>query len=387
MTYHQVLVSKELGGAGLIALRIADELQRLSQAASVWIPGDGAAANKARRLGLNVRLYDAALLSGTVSKWQAAVGNFRLLRQLPYRTHGIVHIHSPYAYRSLLGSMLLSRLRSVVHVHLDEGPDGLRWAFRHPPDLIVTCATYLVDKVREVLPQKYQARQWIEPVPNAIDTRKFVPGDKRAAKHKIGAPADIPLILMLANLAPHKGQETAIRAVASLKQQGIPVVCWLAGVERGGSKSYSQRLQSLIGALDLGDRVQLLGQRDDADELLRAADFFLLPSTNEGLPLSILEAQATKVPVLAAPTAGIPEVVSDGETGFLIPASDAQGYAHRLRFLLEHPAESRRVAEQAYRRTISELSWGPHCERLLGLYDSLTDRDRARRRRRRLGVV
>ena len=214
-----------------------------------------------------------------------------------------------------------------------------------------------------------------------MDIRKFAPSDKWAAKQRVGAPANAPLILMLANLAPHKGQETAIRAVASLKQQGIPVVCWLAGVERGGSKSYSQRLQSLIGALDLGDRVQLLGQRADADELLRAADFFLLPSTNEGLPLSILEAQATKVPVLAAPTAGIPEVVSDGETGFLIPADDAHGYANRLRSLLQDSAEYRRVAEQAYTRTISEQSWGPHCEHLLSLYDSLTDRDGVRRSR------
>ena len=81
----------------------------------------------------------------------------------------------------------------------------------------------------------------------------------------------------------------------------------------------------------MGECVRLLGQRDDANVLLRAADFFLLPSTNEGLPLSILEAQATKVPVLAAPTAGIPEIVRDAETGFLIPATDAPGYAHRIR--------------------------------------------------------
>jgi len=366
----------------MIALRIAEELRRRSRAVRVWVPGDGAAMREARRLGLDVAPYSAALLSSDRSRWETVVGNLRLFRELSWAGRGLVHVHSPYVYRALVPSLQLSGMPSVVHVQIEDETEGLRWAFRRPPDLTITCARFLMDRVRQALPPPRREQQRIETLPNAVDIRKFVPGDKRAAKHKVGAPADIPLILMLANLAPHKGQETAIRAVASLKQQGIPVVCWLAGVERGGSKSYSQRLQSLIGALDLGDRVQLLGQRADADELLRAADFFLLPSTNEGLPLSILEAQATKVPVLAAPTAGIPEVVSDGETGFLIPASDAQGYADRLRSLLQDSAEYRRVAEQAYTRTISELSWGPHCEHLLSLYDSLTNRDGVRRSRR-----
>jgi len=141
-------------------------------------------------------------------------------------------------------------------------------------------------------------------------------------------------------------------------------------------------LKTLIEELGVGDRIRLLGYRDDVAELLRAADFFLLPSTREGLPRSILEAQATKVPVLAAPTAGIPEVVIDGETGFLIEADDAPGYAHRIRSVLENPALCQRVVEQAYGQTRNEFSWQVHCERILSLYDSLTDRDGVRRSRR-----
>ena len=153
----------------------------------------------------------------------------------------------------------------------------------------------------------------------------------------------MPLVLMVANLAPHKGQETAIRAMAILKKAGINVACWLAGVERRGEGDYTTRLQELCNELGVADRIRFLGHREDVPDLLRAADIFLLPSTSEGLPLSVLEAQATKVPVLAAPTAGIPEVITDGETGFLIPAEDAVGYAQRIESLLNCPGIHHRV--------------------------------------------
>jgi glycosyltransferase involved in cell wall biosynthesis len=378
MIYHQVLVSKELGGAGLFALRIADGLRRRSRPAPVWVPGEGAAAREARRLGLDVRGYDAGLISGTQPRWRAAIDNLGLARGLRLGGPGLVHVHSPSAYRLLLPGMLLTGLRRVAHVQIDEAPEGLRWAFRRPPELIITCARYLVEAVRRALPRSVRDRQWIEAVPNAVDARRFRPGDKREARHQVGAPAETPLALMLANLAPHKGQETAIRAVAILKEAGVLLHCWLAGVERGGETTYTAHLSALIAELGVGDRVRLLGQRDDPDRLLRAADVFLLPSTREGLPLSILEAQATKVPVLAAPTAGIPEVVADDETGFLIAAGDAPGYARRIRSLLESPGLSHRVAERAHAQAAGELSWEAHCGRILELYQALLDRGRHR---------
>src|SRR5262249_39146420 len=86
------------------------------------------------------------------------------------------------------------------------------------------------------------------------------------------------------------------------------------------NRDYTTRLQDLCNELGVADRIRFLGHREDVPDLLRAADIFFLPSTSEGLPLSVLEAQATKVPVLAAATAGIPEVITDGETAFLIPA-------------------------------------------------------------------
>ncbi len=369
--YHQFLVSRDLGGAGLVALHLAKFLAAAGREAPVWAPGPGPAWDEAERLGLTVRGFDlqSAL---SPSAWAAARANWRAWRGLRGGP-GLVHVHSPAAYGALRHALGWSGLRRVAHVQIEEGPGLLRWAFAAPPDLIITCARFLVSAVRQALPEHLRERQRVVAVPNAVDTAKFAPGDRAGAKRKVGAPAGAPLALMLANLAPHKGQETAVRAVAALKARGVEVHLWLAGTERGGAGAYTARLRALVGEAGVADRVHLLGQCRDTPDLLRAADFFLLPSTCEGLPLSVLEAQATRVPVLAAPTAGVPEVVRDGETGFLIAAGDAEGYAARVERLLADRALAGRVAEAAYGCVTREYNWAAYCRRVTELYDEVLE--------------
>ena len=372
MKFHQFLVSRDIGGAGLVALDFAKILCAQGIESPVWIPGTGPAWTQAEGRGLQVESYDLASASSR-SNIKAAGVNWQVWSRLRKTGPGLVHVHSPHAYGALRRGLGYSGLKQVVHVQIEEEQEGLRWALKSPPDLIITCAQFLVDQVRQALPEHRRDRQRIAAVPNAVDTAKYFPADKREAKRKVGAPFALPMCLMLANLAPHKGQETAIRTAALLKARGITVHFWLAGTERGGSGAYTERLHALIAELGVADRVCLLGQRGDAPDLLRAADFFLLPSTCEGLPLSILEAQATKVPVLAAPTAGIPEVICDGTTGFLIPAGDAAGYAGQLETLLANPSLADRVAEAAFLHTTREHNWTAYCRHVVELYEEVLE--------------
>jgi glycosyltransferase involved in cell wall biosynthesis len=320
--------------------------------------------------GLAWRAYDLDVL--TTGSFRRALSWLSLALQLR-RRGGLAHVHNPGVYRLLLPALRLAGLRTVVHVQIDTNPEEFRWALRSPPDLILTCARYMISPIRAALGASGEKVR-IEAVPNCVDTERFRPGDRPAAKQLVGAPADRPLALMLANLAPHKGQETAIRAVAELQGRGIALECWLAGVERGGRQEYQTRLRALAAELGVADRVRFLGQRTDAPDLLRASDFFLLPSTREGLPLSILEAQACKVPVLANPTAGMPEAVRDGETGYLIPAEDAEGYAERMFGLLRDADQYRRIAEHAFARVTREYDQTAFCERVGGLYREVLGR-------------
>jgi glycosyltransferase involved in cell wall biosynthesis len=369
MHVHQFLVSRDFGGAGLIALNLAKWLTHQGTATDVWVPGAGPAAQAVEEAGFSWRSY--ALDVVTAGKVRRVWAWLALALKLKCKG-GLAHIHTPGVYRLLLPALRLAGLRTVVHVHLDSGPEEIRWAFRAPPDLIIPCARYMVGPIRQALGKQGEKIR-IEAVPNCVDTERFCPGDRATAKQRIGAPGNRPLVLMMANLAPHKGQETAIRAVAELKARGTPVECWLAGVERGGHQEYQARLRALAADLGVADRVRLLGHRGDGPDLLRAADFFLLPSTKEGLPLSILEAQACKVPVLAAPTAGIPEVVRDGETGFLIEADNATGYAERLLGLLHDPGQSQRIVDRACSSVTRERSAVAFCRRVQELYQEVID--------------
>lgn len=366
--FHQVLASGELGGGELVGLQIAAHLQQQGRSACVWVPGTGRAGETARNLGLQVETYDAAGASGR-SMRSSAKANLAMAQRLRRAGRGVVHVHAPVWYGALRWGLTFSGSTRVVHVHIEEDEGMLRWAMKSPPELVITCAQFLVSAVRRALPAN--ANTQVIAVQNAVDTEKFAPGDKLLAKQKVGAPLDRPLVLMLANLAPHKGQATAIQAIARLKQQGRAVTCWLAGVERGGATEYTRQLEHMIRESNVVDCVTLLGQRSDAPDLMRAADVFLLPSTHEGLPLCILEAQAAQVPVIAAPTAGVPEIINDGETGYLVAAADVTGYAQRIESLLAAPALGAQLAGTAYEQVLRNHRWPTYVERITAIYDDL----------------
>ncbi len=370
-TYHEVLVSTEYGGAAEILVRLATHLHsEQGERTTVWIPGPGRAWDKVTRLGLPIRPYNAQRLMSR-SRFTSGLANLRLGLQLRKQRPGLIHVNDPFFYAALRHGLNLAGMKTVVHVQIEHNLEGLRWAFRHPPDLIIACAAFLEDHVRQTLPVELRERQRIAVVPNSVDIVRFQPGDKLAAKQKLGTPLDRPLVLMLANLAEHKGQETTIRAVAELKTRGTPVSAWLAGVEREPGSRYQAKLEALIDSLDLKQDVRLLGFRDDAPLLLQAADVMLLPSTKEGLPLTIVEAQAAKIPVIASPTAGVPEVIEEGVTGFLVAADDVRSYANRIEQVVKEPTRLQSLLENAYRQATTKYNWEECRDQMCELYRQL----------------
>jgi glycosyltransferase involved in cell wall biosynthesis len=370
ISYNQLLVSRELGGAGMIALELASAMRNQGYSSSAWLPGKGAAAQRAREIAIPYHLYapETALVGSRIA-W--AMCNYRIARLLRSQSPGIVHLHSPLYYGALSMGLRFSGLKTVVHVHLEEERSGLEWAFRRSPNAVITCARFLMNNVRSAIPEHRQNEIKFFAVPNAVDTDRFRPGNKIAAKLRVGISLERPMVLMVANLAAHKGHETALRAAAILKEKQVAVHFWFAGAERGDTLAFTTRLKSLVHELGLSDNVRFLGQRNDIADLLQAADVFLLPSTSEGLPLSILEAQASKVPVLAAPTAAIPEIISHGRTGFLVAANDPAAYAIHLNCLLQNPRLYASIAEESYSMILKEHTWNTYVNRICDIYASL----------------
>jgi glycosyltransferase involved in cell wall biosynthesis len=96
-------------------------------------------------------------------------------------------------------------------------------------------------------------------------------------------------------------------------------------------------LEALIQDLGLRDAVELVGELDDIPSLLAESDCFVLSSTSEGMPISILEAMAAGLPVVASDVGGVHELVTEGKTGYLVPPGDATALAAALQQVLRNP--------------------------------------------------
>jgi glycosyltransferase involved in cell wall biosynthesis len=161
-----------------------------------------------------------------------------------------------------------------------------------------------------------------------------------------------------------------------LREQGLSAECWIVGEDRGGG-DYLRTLRALTAELGLAEHARFLGYRSDVEDLLRAADAFVLPTTHEGLPFSILEAQSAGLPVVASDIPGVLEVVEDNRSGFIVPADDAAGYADRLARLAHDPELRRRLTQTASEFVRREHRWQTFEDRMFALYTALADKEQA----------
>jgi glycosyltransferase involved in cell wall biosynthesis len=169
------------------------------------------------------------------------------------------------------------------------------------------------------------------------------PDMREATRHKLGLSADEPCLLMAARIVPAKGHDTALRALAMLKPRNWTLL--LAGDHHG---DLGPQMQALARELGITDRVRFLGLREDVPALLAASDLLLAPSRREALSLTLLEASACCLPIVASRVGGIGEVVQDGVSGILVPPDAPEALAAALSELLDD--KSRRQAMGACAR-------------------------------------
>lgn len=187
-------------------------------------------------------------------------------------------------------------------------------------------------------------------IPNGVDTRRFMPPatDKHALRRRLGLPMGVPLCCIVAALRPEKNHHRFIRIAAHVRQLlPCPVEFLIIGDGplRAALAQYSAS-QGLTGA------VHFLGSRDDVDEILPACDTFMLTSDNEACPVSIMEAMACGLPVVAPDVGSIHNVVIDKRTGFVIEPTDERQFAYRLAHLLDDAGLATRLGTAGRQRIV-----------------------------------
>jgi glycosyltransferase involved in cell wall biosynthesis len=207
-------------------------------------------------------------------------------------------------------------------------------------------------------------------VPIGVDTSVFAPGpaDPGLRAELTRYPA-APVVLVVARIVPGKGIDDAIRAVHGLPATLGPVTLAVAGAST--DPQFDAQIRA-VGRDLLDDRLVLLGARSDVSALLRTADVLLLASEAEGMPLSVLEAQATGLPVVAYPAGGgATELVEHGRTGLLARQGDVADLTAQLEHLLGEPALAERLSAAARERILAEGTLAHQADRLAALLNGL----------------
>jgi D-inositol-3-phosphate glycosyltransferase len=366
-----VLGGKETGGMNVYVRELSRELGRMGVEVDIFTRSQDPTIRRVVPLGESVRVIhlpagpEAPLPRTRVhehlDEFVDGVEAWRLTRGVDY---DLVHAH--YWLSGVVGLTLRDRwavpILQMFHTLGDlknrvaRRPDDLEPAVRLDEEArIIASADRLV--AASVAERAYLVRhagadpERIAVVPCGVDTDLFAPGDPEAARAALGHTRD-PLILYVGRLAPIKGLETLLDAIALLarrhRRARLVVVGGDADEPRDGHEA---GLRARIAALGIGDRVTFAGPQPQ--ETLRThyvgADVTVLPSHYESFGMVALEAMACGSPVVASRVGGLATTVRDGVTGFLVEEGDVDALAGRLETLLGDPDLRWRLGREGVR--------------------------------------
>ncbi len=209
--------------------------------------------------------------------------------------------------------------------------------------------------------------------PPGIDHHLFSPGPRAAARHELGL-ARGPLALFVGRIQPLKGLDVAVRALA-MTVPALPAVrlAIVGGPSGPGGQAEVDAVRRLATELGVGERLIWCDPQphDRLVQYYRAADVLLVPSRSESFGLVAAEAQACGLPVVATHVGGLAYLITDGESGFLVPGPDAAEFATAMGRILADDGLAARLAAGAVANA-ARFSWDATADRLLELYAGIT---------------
>jgi glycosyltransferase involved in cell wall biosynthesis len=345
---------------------------------------EGVAKNLAVQLAQNG--HDVTVLTSNVGAGKPGTAHSQNLREvflrgfefahtpfipaLPWRLFrlskdSLVHIHLSHVYTEMM-VMMVMKLRGmpyVGHFHMDvdvSGPLGFVFkAYKKTllPFVIRGAAKVITlsDEQRELVIDRYHAKsENVTVIPNGVADAYFIDRAKRPANKT-------PKILFVGRFALQKNLPRLLNALPLMKRE--------AELHLVGDGEKRPEVEALIKQLDLKN-VRLHGRKggDELVDLYRQADVFAIPSDREGMPLTLLEAMATGLPVVASDVQGLREFI--GTNGVLVRDPSPQTFAAALDSLLSDPAELQRL-QRVSRAWAEDYAWSSLTKRVEAVYQEV----------------
>ncbi|MBN2473669.1 MAG: glycosyltransferase family 4 protein [Pirellulales bacterium] len=362
MHIMEIVSGRSVNGAVFHCLLLSRELVRRGHRVSLVCYGDSWIARQAAADGIPI-------ITSDLHRWPP--DELRRLAGLIHRTDvDVVHTHSSRA--QFFGILLrwFSGVPSVATAHSRHFQ--LHWMFN---DQVIT--------VSEASRRYQRTRNFVRPsrietIYNFIDHRRMtdVPDQTRfQVRRSLGIGKATPLIGIVGDIVPRKGLIHLVGAMPEILRAVPETRLIVVGHPR--DEKYAELVQTAAVRLGVDSQILWTGYRGDVHEIMAALDVCVLPSLEESFPLSILEAMAARLPVVATMVGGIPECVVDGVTGTLVPPGDSDTLARAIVSILGDPSEHRRLGEAARRRVLQCFSPESQTARVERLFQRVIERRRA----------
>jgi glycosyltransferase involved in cell wall biosynthesis len=334
-----IITGLNRGGAETQVSLLAKELSRVGHSVEIiTLMTANSFEAELKREGIPV--FSLGMRRGRADFWAV----FRLRRHFKNRLPDIVHSHMIHANVFSRVARLFVRFPTLIcTAHLDaEVPERSRtsapswkrdWLYR-ASDWLSDLTTHVsIPGYNRYMAEGLSSEKKTLWVPNGVNTETFAPSPER---EKLRAKFGLDKFVWLAigRIVPQKDYGNLLNAVSRLRRKDFTVLIAGDGADRAA-------IEALAGKLELTESVRFLGIRSDVADLMAASDGLVLASIFESLPMVLLEAQASGLPVVATKVGGVPDFVREGETGFLVPSRAPQELAEAMERLMSLPAETR----------------------------------------------
>ncbi len=272
----------------------------------------------------------------------------------------IRHIHAHFCHGSTTIALFASKMSGIpfsftAHakdIYLKElNPGKLLQKKMRRAEFLVTCTGANEEHLQRLAPKGTK----IHRIYHGLDTKLFSNNEVTAHVKS----EELPVVLSVGRLVEKKGFDYLIRACALLKEKGHRFQCRIVG----GGDGYTDKLKALIKELNVADTVDLHGAvtQEELREIYKQATLFALPclvvdnGDRDGIPNVLVEAMSMRVPVISTDISGIPELITDGVNGLLVPEKNAEAMANAIEKLLNQPELRQQLSEAGRARVCSDF--------------------------------
>jgi glycosyltransferase involved in cell wall biosynthesis len=350
-TVCQVLHSLVVGGAEVLAARLARQLRDSYRFVFVCLDEVGRLGNELKAEGFPVEVLNRR--DGL--DWRLTLRFAKLLRR---ERVALLHAHqyTPFFY-ALMGRWLGRRIPILFTEHGRHFPDYPRRKRMLANRLLLSRYDRVVG-VGEAVRRAVIANEGIPAVRvgviyNGINLDPFgkPAHDRDGLRREMGIGANDLVLIQVARLDYLKDHPTAVstleRVVARRPEAKLVLV---------GEGPEREKIEKEVRERRLTEHVRFLGLRMDVARLMTAADLFLLTSISEGIPLTVIEAMSAGLPVVSTGVGGVGEVVEDGRSGMLAPSGDDRALAEHILALAADPARRHAMGQRGRERAVAMFS-------------------------------